>query len=208
MPFGPAPDVLAGFMLTAAIIEMTPGPNMAYLALVAASEGRGRGFAAVAGVATGLAVVGIAAALGLAAAIGASPVLYQALRWSGVLYLLWLAYDGWRDGDAAMTPAPPGSGLARFFGRGLMTNLLNPKAAVFYLAVLPEFVDPAGPIVGQTVTLSLVYVAVATAIHAAIVAAAGAARVWLDDPDRARRVRRGLSLALAVIALWFAWKTA
>jgi len=201
-----APEALAAFVLTSAIIEVTPGPNMVYLAIVAASEGRRAGYAAVAGVALGLALVGLAAAFGLAAAVGASPLAFQALRWTGVVYLLWLAWDGWvGDGDA-MDHVAAGSPLARFFRRGLVTNLLNPKAAVFYVAVLPGFVDPAGPVLAGTVTLSLVYVAVATAIHAAIVTAAGAARRWLDDAARERRVRRLLSVVLAGIALWFAWK--
>ncbi len=204
---GLAPEILATFALTSAVIEVTPGPNMAWLAVVAATEGRRPGYAAVAGVALGLAIVGLAAALGLAAAINASPLLYQALRWGGVFYLLWLAWEGWRGEGAVVGHAAAGSRLARYFQRGLITNLLNPKAAVFYVAVLPGFVDPAGVVAAQTVTLSMVYVAVATAIHAGIVTAAGAARRLFDDPRRERRLRRVLSLALAGIAVWFAWKT-
>lgn len=200
-------ETLVTFAITSAIIEVTPGPNMAYLALVAATDGRRRGYAAVAGVALGLAIIGIAAALGLATLINASPVLYQTLRWGGVLYLLWLAWDGWSgDGDAE-TLAAPGSDLLRYFERGLITNLLNPKAAVFYVAVLPGFVSPGSHILGQTITLSMVYVIIATTIHASIVTAAGAARIWLEDPDRERVVRRILSVALALVAVWFVWKT-
>lgn len=199
-------ETLATFAITSAIIEITPGPNMAYLALVAATDGRKRGYAAVAGVALGLAIIGIAAALGLAALINASPVLYQTLRWGGVLYLLWLAWVGWRGDGNAKTLAAPGSDLLRYFKRGLITNLLNPKAAVFYVAVLPGFVSPDGHLLGQTITLSLIYVAIATAIHASIVTAAGAARIWLQNPERERFVRRVLSVALALVAVWFAWK--
>ena len=204
---GLVPEALAAFVLTSTVIELTPGPNMAWLAIVAASEGRRPGYAAVAGVAIGLAVVGIAAALGLAAAITASPVLYQGLRWGGVLYLLWLAWDGWRDGDDGVDHMPAGARLRRYFRRGLITNLLNPKAAVFYIAVLPGFTNPGGTVLVETITLSLVYVAVATAIHAAIVTLAGLARRILDDPRRSRIVRRVLSALLACIALWFAWAT-
>jgi threonine/homoserine/homoserine lactone efflux protein len=73
--------------------------------------------------------------------------------------------------------------------------------------VLPAFVVPSGAVLPQTITLSLVYVAVATLIHAGIVTAAGAARDWLENPVVERRVRRVLSVALALVALWFAWKT-
>lgn len=204
---GLAPETLAAFILTSAVIELTPGPNMAWLAIVAATEGRRPGFAAVGGVALGLALVGIAAALGLAAVITASPLLYGTLRWGGVFYLLWLAWDGWRDGGDGIEKMPFGARMLRYFRRGLITNLLNPKAAVFYIAVLPAFVDPAREVLAETITLSMIYVAVATAIHAAIVTLAGLARHVLDDPRRSRIVRRVLSALLALIAIWFAWAT-
>jgi threonine/homoserine/homoserine lactone efflux protein len=206
-PFGIAWPVLAGFAATSVIIELTPGPNMVYLAVVAATKGRRSGYAAVAGVALGLLIVGFAAALGLAAIINASPILYQALRWGGVAYLFWLAYDGWRDAEGAATPAPPGSRVTQYFRRGLITNLLNPKAAVFFVAVLPGFIAPAEAVVPQTLALSVIFVAVATAIHAAIVTAAAPAQKLLEDDRRSRAIRKALALALAVIAVWFAIKT-
>jgi threonine/homoserine/homoserine lactone efflux protein len=95
-----------------------------------------------------------------------------------------------------------------FFMRGLITNLLNPKAMVFYVAVLPTFVDPTTPVLAQTVILSVVYVLIATSIHVVIVSLAGAARPFLENPDRRRIVRRILSVALAAIAVWFAFSTA
>ena len=205
--FGIPSETLLAFAATTALIEMTPGPNMAWLAIVAATEGRRPGYAAVAGVALGLALVGIAAAFGLAAVISTSPFLYQTLRWGGVVYLLWLAWQGWRGDESRDGFAPPGSGLALYFRRGLITNLLNPKAAVFYIAVLPGFVTPEGLVLSETLALSLIYVAVASVIHATIVTAAGAARRWLDDPVREQMLRRTMSALLALVALWFAWKT-
>ena len=195
------------FAVASFLIELTPGPNMAYLAIVAATEGRRFGFAAVAGVALGLAVVGVIAALGVGAMITASPFLYQALRWGGVIYLFWLAYDGWRDADETIEHADLGSPMALFFRRGLITNLLNPKAAVFYIAVLPGFVVEGAAVLPQTITLSAVYVAVATAIHAAIVGLAGTAQTLLEDQKKRLILRRALSIALAFVAVWFAWKT-
>ena len=126
------------FALTATLIELTPGPNMAYLAIVAVSQGRKPGYAAAVGVSLGLAIVGIAAALGVAAAINASPLLYQVLRWGGVIYLFWLAYEGWRDANEEIEHAPLGSSNMRYFRRGLITNLLNPKAQCFISRSCPD----------------------------------------------------------------------
>ena len=197
-------ETLSAFALTSLVIELTPGPNMAYLAVLTLGHGRREGFAATFGIALGLGIVGVAAALGLAALISSSILLYETLRWAGFAYLMWLAWVGWQG--AAETS--PGEAHTAFFKRGLVTNLLNPKAAVFYVAVLPSFVEPGAGVLGQTVTLSLVYVCLATAIHLTIVMLAGSARSFLDDPDRTRIVRRVLSVGLAIIAVWFTVSTA
>ena len=201
------PAGLGPFVLAATLVELTPGPNMTWLAMVAATDGRRPGYAAVAGVALGLGLIGAAAALGLAATVAASPALYQALRWAGIFYLLWLAWDGWRGTGAAAGDGHDGVTLGAAFRRGLLTNLLNPKAAVFYVAVLPGFTDPAAPVLGATLILTAAHVVVATVIHAGIVTLAGSANALLDDPDRRRLVRRVLSVALAFVALWFAWSS-
>src|SRR4051812_17830968 len=148
---------------------------MAYFAALSLARGWRTGIAAVAGVALGLAVYGIAAALGVAAMIENSPVLYQVLRWGGVIYLLWLGWDAWSSADDITPDEAPGHQHERrsAFGRGLITNLLNPKAAIFYVAVLPDFLDGgAGPIAAQSLTLSAIYVAIATLIHTGIVLSA------------------------------------
>jgi len=89
------------------------------------------------------------------------------------------------------------------FTRGLITNLLNPKAGIFYIAILPTFVDASKNVVGQTVVLSVIYVVIATAVHITIVSLAGTARPLLDDQRRSRIIRRILALVLAGIAIWF-----
>ena len=202
---GPA---LLTFALASLLVELTPGPNMAWLAIVAVSEGRRQGLAAVVGVALGLAVIGVLAALGLGAAIAASPTLYALLRWAGIGWLLWLAYDGWRSADGAMEEVPVGWDLRRYFRRGLITNLLNPKAAIFYIAVLPGFTAPEEAILPQVILLTVVFVAVATSVHAAIVVLADRARVFLTRPEQVRLARRVLSVTLALVAVWFWWETA
>jgi threonine/homoserine/homoserine lactone efflux protein len=192
------------FLMAALISEITPGPNMGYLAILAASRGRRVGLAAVAGVALGLALNGLAAALGVAALVIASPGAFAILRWAGAIFLIYLAWDAWRtpvariDSDTAM----PSS-----FGRGLMTNLLNPKAALFYVAVLPRFIDPLQASLPQSLALTALHVLIATVVHAAIVIFAAQSRRLFADPAREQRVRRALALLLAGMAVWFLVET-
>lgn len=181
---------------------------MAYLALVSAVEGRRAGLAATAGVALGLAVVGVAAALGLAALINNSPSAYAVLRWAGVAYFLWLAVEAW-FGVREVSPerVVPDGEVTRHFVRGLVINILNPKAGLFFVAVLPGFLDPAGNLARQTLVLTGLYVAVATAVHLTLVALAGAARDWMADTRRERLARRVFALLLAGLAAWFLFAT-
>lgn len=198
----PGPEPFLLFLLTAVAIELTPGPNMAWLALLAATAGRATGWAAVAGIGLGLAIQGVLAAMGLAAVLTAWPVAYATLHAVGVGYLLWLALESWRD---ARNPAHhlPGGGEdgPTGFRRGLVTNLLNPKAALFYIMVLPDFLPSEAGTTGA-LTLTAVYVAVATLIHAVIVIAAGAARHWLTDPAISARMHRVQAVVLAAVAVW------
>lgn len=199
-------STLASFLLTALVIEVTPGPNMTYLALISATDGRRAGFVTVGGIALGLAAVGLVAGVGVAEAIQASDTLYAVLRWAGVAFLLYLAWDGWRS------PAVPEAHRevedGKHFMRGLITNLLNPKAGVFYIAVLPTFMTPQLSPVPQAMLLTAIYVGVATLVHSAIVLLAGTLEPLLNDPRRETLVRRVLSALLALVALWFAWTTA
>jgi len=194
--------------MTCVIVEITPGPNMAWLAALSLSRGWQAGLDAVAGVALGLSVYGIVAALGVAAVIDSSRYLYEALRWAGIAYLLWLAWEAWSSADETASVTGSHERLSAF-RRGLITNLLNPKAAVFYIAILPDFVAPqASGILTQTLSLSAVYVAIATAIHALIVILASRLRGFVEDPARMRPIRRMLAIALAGVAIWLGWSTA
>jgi threonine/homoserine/homoserine lactone efflux protein len=202
---------LAAFALTALVIEMTPGPNMAYLAALSLSQGIRAGLAAVVGVALGLSVYGAVAALGLSAAVDNSPLLYEVLRWGGVAYLLWLAWEAWGK-EAETAPEQAGDSDIRpgqAFRRGLITNLLNPKAAVFYVAVLPDFIQPGrGSVAMQTLALSALYVGIATLVHLVIVLLASRLQSTIQTPEKRRGIRRVLAVALAAIAVWFAFSTA
>lgn len=197
------------FLWVSFVIELTPGPNMTYLAVLSLVEGRRAGLAMVAGIATGLLVVGIFAAFGVAAFVSESKVLYELMRWLGVGYMLWLAYDIWRGEDLSTGQEHvPEQSMRHYFGRGFITNVLNPKAAVFYVAVLPEFVDPTRNLLPQTLTLSVAYASVATVVHALIALLASKMRPFLQDAERMQTVRRVLAGALLLVTVWLMFSSA
>lgn len=201
-------DAILSFAIACILIELTPGPNMTWLALAAATEGRRYGFAAVTGVAAGLLAIGMAASLGLAAIIQSSDLIYNVLRWSGVAFLLYLAWDGWQTSAVNRNNiGKPGNRYRTFFLRGLITNLLNPKAAVFYVTVLPTFLPAAAPAMAPFY-LTFIYVGVATVIHSLIVVFAGLVEPVLNTPRLEALARKVLSALLALVALWFALGTA
>lgn len=202
--------MLTSYLAAVLLIELTPGPNMAYLAALTLGHGRRAGLAAVAGVALGLTVIGLAAAMGFAALVAASPVLWNALRWAGTAYLFYLALETWRDDQETSPAGMQGTALEhrRHFLRGLMTNVLNPKAALFYVAILPRFLPEQDAGLDDALLLTAISIAVATAVHLAIVLLAATLHPMLSQPRRLRRTRRVLALGLAGIAMWFLFGTA
>jgi threonine/homoserine/homoserine lactone efflux protein len=190
------------FLLTCLIIEATPGPNMTYLALLRITEGRVAAFSAVAGVALGLLVLGLMASAGFGEMVANSPQIYSALRWAGAAYLFWLAWDAWRD--AAAPEIQRAQSRLLYFRRGLITNLLNPKAAIFYVTILPGFLKPGHGAL-ESLSLTVSYVAIATLVHVGVVLLAGTIK---PDPALSTTIRRIFSLALGAIAVWFFMGTA
>ncbi|MGL4236579.1 LysE family translocator [Tabrizicola sp.] len=197
---------LASFLLTALVLEITPGPNMAWLALLTATAGRVAGLAAVAGITLGLAVQAFLAALGVASAIAAWPELYTVLHLAGVGFLVWLAWESWRDAGNPAHHLPGGGETGSDgFNRGLISNLLNPKAAVFFVTVLPGFLTESAD-VSEALVLSAVYLAVATAVHGTIVGLAGGLRGSLADPAVSVRMHRVQAASLLAVAVWLFWR--
>lgn len=192
------------FLIVVLLIELSPGPNMLVLAAIAAREGRRAGFAAVAGVTLGLSVYLGIAVLGLGAVLAQTPGVLHALRWAGIAYLVWLAWEAWAPG-AENSPGKAAISEREHFTRGLIANLLNAKAAIFYVVLLPRFIDDAAaPVWQQALLLGGVHLGVATAIHAAIVLGAGAAQPFLARATSAKGVRALFALGLLASAAWLA----
>jgi threonine/homoserine/homoserine lactone efflux protein len=199
------------FLLAVLLLELTPGPNMAYLATLALSRGRSAGLIATAGVAFGLAVHATVAGLGAGVLIQQYPLLYDVLRWIGVGYLLYLAWEGWQT-DRQVSPERAYLAVTAgpLFLRGFLSNVFNPKSILFFVSVLPTFVGtgpgaPSLPI--QMAVFGSLYVGIATAVHGSIVILAAQLRPWLMDGPRQQTVRRILAVLLALVAIWLAWAT-
>jgi threonine/homoserine/homoserine lactone efflux protein len=200
---------LPEFILAVLLLELTPGPNMGYLAALTLDRGRTAGLLAVVGVATGLSVHAVVAALGLGALIGNAPAAYEVLRWTGVAYILFLAWEGWQP-DRENSPAYAGAASGSLFWRGFLSNVFNPKSIIFFVSVVPGFVryqpgDRSLPV--QIALFGVVYVAIATIIHASIVVLASQLRPWLMTGSRQNTIRRVLSIALVLVAAWLGWTT-
>src|SRR6478735_12282605 len=196
-----AMDVIT-FLLAVLLLELTPGPNMAYLATLALSRGRTAGLIATAGIASGLAVHALVAGLGAGVLIQQYPLLYDVLRWSGVGYLLYLAWEGWRN-EKEISPKRTDLGIMAgpLFLRGFLSNVFNPKSILFFVSVLPTFLGtgPTAPsLPTQMAVFGTLYVGIATAVHGTIVALAAQLRPWLVAGPRQQTMRRALSVVLAL----------
>lgn len=190
-----------GFAFAVLLIELTPGPNMAWLAGLAATEGRRSGLAAVWGVALGLLANGVLAALGLAAVLQAAPQLWNGLRYAGAAMMLALAVQAWRGaGDGARRAEQVASSARRAFATGALINLLNPKAYVFFLVVAPQFMRQSAFGLREALLLSLISTVIATVIHLTIVLAGDKAHGWLSDPTRTKTVRRCFAGVMLLVA--------
>ncbi len=168
----PGPTTLLLFALATFLLTVTPGPGVLYVTARSLSQGRRAGFASMFGIESGEVVWLAAAATGVAAVLSASTQALDVLRFAGAAYLIYLGVQRWREVDRPATPAP--ARLSRVFAQGFVTQLVNPKVAVFFIAFLPQFLNPSAPIALQVLVLGVVYVAVALVVDTSYVLAASA----------------------------------
>ena len=178
----PETSDLVAFGLVALGMVLTPGPNMIYLVSRSLAQGRVAGLISLGGVALGFVFYILCAAFGITALLLAVPFAYDALRYCGALYLLWLAWQAVRPGGVSPFQVRR---LARdsprkLFTMGLITNLLNPKVAVMYLSLLPQFIRPEqGDLLTQLLTLGAVQVTISVSVNALIAIMAGSIAAFL-----------------------------
>lgn len=205
----PTAQNLALFALASVLLALTPGPNLLYLVSRTLCQGRRAGIVSLAGTSLGFVFHIFAAALGLSAIFLTVPLLYDAVRYIGACYLLWLAWDALRPGGQGVF-APrvlPHDAPGRLFRMGLVTSMLNPKVAMFYLALFPQFIDAGrGSVFVQGMVLGLLQIAINVASDLVFVLAAASITGWLARRPLWSALQRWvLGVVLAGIAVRLAF---
>lgn len=203
-----SPDTWLLFVAASIALAITPGPNLVYLVARTVAQGRRAGLVSLAGTTSGFVCHVLAAAFGLSAILAAVPYAYDTVRYAGAAYLAWLAWTTWCDAKplpqgAATPPAPPGA----MFRAGLVTSLLNPKVALFQLALFPQFVDPSrGSVLAQSLVLGATQLAIVAGSDALCVLAAAQLKRAFSGATRwavwSKRILAGVfgGLALRLLA--------
>src|SRR5262245_17806428 len=182
---------LSLFFTAALILALTPGPGIFYVLTRSINGGRRAGIASALGTAVGGFSHVLAAALGLSAVIATSALAFSIVKWLGAAYLIYLGIRTLLSGDDNLPAgvAQP-SGMRRTFLQGIMTEVLNPKTALFFLAFIPQFIDSRGWIVGQFVLLGCISVLLNTSVDFVVAALAGPIGQRLQESIRLRRGQR------------------
>jgi threonine/homoserine/homoserine lactone efflux protein len=190
------------FLLAASIIALSPGPGIFYVAARTLADGRGAGLASSLGTGIGGLVHVAAGAIGVSALVLASAEAFTFLKIAGALYLVWLGIKTVREARIDLVATSPGGGTGRAFRDGIIIEAFNPKTAAFFLAFLPQFVDPNGAIWLQFCVLGLISVALNTAVDVAVVIMAARARsMALAQPTLLRRLRMAAGTVIAGLGL-------
>jgi threonine/homoserine/homoserine lactone efflux protein len=205
------PDLptLALFAAACLALTMTPGPDMVLIASRSISQGRKAGFATLAGIQAGTYGHALAAALGLSQLFVTVPMAYDVVRWAGAAYLAALAWASFRAGGIAFTPsgALVAVPLGRIFRQGLVTNLLNPKMALFVLALFPQFMKPEfGSIAVQALVLATILNLIGLVVNGAVILTVGSLQRRMAASRRLIRLPQYiLGSVFAALALRLAW---
>ena len=194
-----------GFVAAAILLNLTPGSDTVYILTRSIAEGRKVGIASALGISAGILVHCVLVSLGLAQIVAHSPTLFAILKYSGAAYLVYLGIKMWRSPplDAGAAEKGVQTGLWPVFRQGLLTNLLNPKVVLFFLALLPQFVRPGRePVAAQIVFLGLEFALAAGIVFSAVALAAAALRERLAGSARVQRaLNRTAALVFVALAV-------
>jgi len=180
------------FCSTAFVIIITPGPNQIYIATRSASQERKAGLMSVLGVSFGTLIHVLAASIGLSALLVSSAPAFNIVKYLGAAYLIYLGLRTWlTDTDGQQVESAKPAGMARICFQGMLTNVLNPKTALFFLAFLPQFVDTAhGHIVGQMMFLGVILISIGVVVDSTVALMADSAGNWLRRRTKVPQVQK------------------
>ena len=201
---------LLGFALVSLGMVLTPGPNMIYLISRSITQGHLAGLISLGGVALGFVFYMLCAAFGITALLFAVPYAYDVLRLAGAAYLLWLAWQALKPNGRSpfQVRKLQVDGPKKLFAMGFVTNLLNPKIAMLYLALLPQFIDPAQAVLTQSLVLGFIQIAISVSVNAMIALAAGSIALFLGTRPTWLLLQRWLmGTVLAGLAVKMALET-
>jgi threonine/homoserine/homoserine lactone efflux protein len=187
----PDSDALALFSLAALALLIVPGPAVLYIVVQSAEHGRLAGLVSVAGIHLGTFVHVGAAAVGLSALIVSSAVAFSVVKYAGAAYLVYLGIRRLLSREPSESLPAPDQPLSRLFRQGVVVNVLNPKTALFFLAFLPQFVDPSKTVWTQVVVLGLTFVGLGFVSDGLYALTAGTFARWLRERRRAMRYASG-----------------
>ncbi|MGE5158915.1 MAG: LysE family translocator [Gemmatimonas sp.] len=205
----PATSALLGFAMIAFGLVLTPGPNMIYLISRSITQGPAAGIVSLGGVALGFVFYMLCATFGITALLFAVPYAYDGLRFAGAAYLLYLAWQAVKPNGRSpfQVRKLAVDSPRKLFVMGLVTNLLNPKIAMLYLALLPQFIDPAaGSVLTQSLAIGAIQICISVSVNAMIALSAGSISLFLSTRPswmRAQRYLMGTVLAGLAVRMAF-----
>lgn len=198
-------STLLAYVAAATLLVLIPGPGTAWILAQSAAGGTRRGAQAAIGLETATLIHALAAGLGLSAVLATSALAFEIVKYAGAAYLVWLGIKAWREGDAAVdaVAAPAAASAGQVYLRSVVTGVLNPKVAIFFLAFLPQFVDPArGAVPLQFLVLGLILSTIGLANSLALAWLVGRMGRRLSAGPRAarwmRRATGGVFVALGL----------
>ena len=197
-------ETLSVFFAASLLLALTPGPDNLFVLAQAAQRGRVAGIVVTLGLSTGILFHTLAVALGAAVLFSTSALAFNILKYAGATYLLYLAYQSWKaSGSSGQQGGVSVLSWKRLYGRGVVMNITNPKVSIFFLAFLPQFMDPAfGPVFPQFLLLGVLFVVSTLLVFGAISLLAGWIGALLRSSQRPERILNRTAgivfLALAV----------
>ncbi len=193
-------SLFSAFLVLTAVLVVVPGPIVTLVIATGATQGVRAALTTVLGTTTGNALLLAAIAVGLDWVVSHAGFVFEALRWTGAVYLVWLGVQAWRRAGRA-SDAPEDGGRRKFL-RGVIVALSNPKTIVFFTAFLPQFVDPKLPAGPQLAAMCVASVLMAAVTDSAWAIAAGLGRAWLMKPERAKFLGRLTGGVLVGGGIW------